>query len=603
MWPDNETTVDLLGFDYLVDSLLVILRDDRVLPVTVGVAGDWGSGKSSLLSMACEALRADEASVVTVRFSPWRFESYEDVKAALMAAIVSELRTRVVAVDGDDKSNVRRLFNRLVRHINVLGAARAAARVGLVAGAAHAGASPDLALAAATLVDPIEPGVEAEPSPSALEAPMTAIDGFRREFDDLLGALPELRLVAVFIDDLDRCLPDTIVDTFEAIRLFLWAPKTAFVIAAHQRIVEAAIASRYPANREGDPALGHDYLEKILQVTIALPALSAPEIETYLNLLFAERILDVAAFDGLRERVRAVRSARRLAVSLNRGIAAEALGVVPAELDQALAVTAEIAPVLAEGLRGNPRQVKRFMNTLELRRRAAQGRGSVLRADILAKLMVLEELHLPDFQLLFEWQLAAGSGAIPELAEAERMGEAAEAPVGGWAAQPHIARWLTSEPPLRDVALADYIYLARDRLTPGRASARLSEALQELLVRLGDRTGAIRTAAVSEVTALGEEQAGLLYLALLEQMIRRASSELIRSAIEIAVAREAFVAALVEALTRAPLSALPDSVAAVLASAFSPPPAPVVGVIRHIANSGSAGQRSVARQMLKRIDS
>jgi predicted KAP-like P-loop ATPase len=69
MWADNETRIDLLGFDFLVDELLVILRDARLLPVTVGVAGDWGSGKTSLIGMADEALR-DDQKFLTVTFSP-----------------------------------------------------------------------------------------------------------------------------------------------------------------------------------------------------------------------------------------------------------------------------------------------------------------------------------------------------------------------------------------------------------------------------------------------------------------------------------------------------------------------------------------------------
>jgi hypothetical protein len=56
MWADNETRIDLLGFEFLVDELLLILRDPSLLPVTVGVAGDWGSGKSSLIGMAEEAV-------------------------------------------------------------------------------------------------------------------------------------------------------------------------------------------------------------------------------------------------------------------------------------------------------------------------------------------------------------------------------------------------------------------------------------------------------------------------------------------------------------------------------------------------------------------
>src|SRR5260221_731824 len=90
MWADNETRVDLLGFDFLVDELLVVLRDPRLLPITVGVAGDWGSGKSSLLGMTELALANEK--VLTVSFSPWRFEDYEDVKTALMAAVIGALQ-------------------------------------------------------------------------------------------------------------------------------------------------------------------------------------------------------------------------------------------------------------------------------------------------------------------------------------------------------------------------------------------------------------------------------------------------------------------------------------------------------------------------------
>jgi hypothetical protein len=94
VWADNETTVDLLGFDYLVDSLEVVLTQPRLLPVTVGVLGDWGSGKTSLLQMVAERLGASPGYVV-VSFSPWRYQAYEDVKAALMDAVLTKVDERV----------------------------------------------------------------------------------------------------------------------------------------------------------------------------------------------------------------------------------------------------------------------------------------------------------------------------------------------------------------------------------------------------------------------------------------------------------------------------------------------------------------------------
>src|SRR5262245_53184327 len=101
MWADNETAFDLLGFDYLVDGLVVALTEPRLLPVTIGVLGDWGSGKSSLMLIAAAELEAerrvntgdqgadddgadddanddeDASPYLCVPFSPWQYEDFE----------------------------------------------------------------------------------------------------------------------------------------------------------------------------------------------------------------------------------------------------------------------------------------------------------------------------------------------------------------------------------------------------------------------------------------------------------------------------------------------------------------------------------------------
>jgi KAP family P-loop domain len=154
-----------------------------------------------------------------------------------------------------------------------------------------------------------------------------------------------------------------------------------YVIGADQRLVQAAIEDRYPAARESGESLGRNYLEKILQVTVAIPPLSEPEVETYLALLLAQLELEGTGYERLLTAAKAQRSSGALSVAMNEGIAREALGELPDPLAEAFALTRQIAPTLASGLRGNPRQLKRFMNTFILRR-TAERRGVDLKGAV-----------------------------------------------------------------------------------------------------------------------------------------------------------------------------------------------------------------------------
>ena len=100
-------------------------------------------------------------------------------------------------------------------------------------------------------------GKESTPEREPVEQ---SIGEFRQDFRDLLNDL-DVRVLVVFIDDLDRCLPANIIDTLEAIRLFLAVPKTAFVIGADERIVRHAISTRYPEMAGQALSIGRDYLE------------------------------------------------------------------------------------------------------------------------------------------------------------------------------------------------------------------------------------------------------------------------------------------------------------------------------------------------------
>lgn len=599
MWADNEADLDLLGFGFLVDGLVVALTEPRLLPVTVGVLGDWGSGKSSLMRLAAAELCATASPdgggepYVVVEFSPWQHEDFDDVKIALMSTVLDAVARRVPA-EYDERVGRLRAFLKGLRHLG----RRAARLLGATSGALAAVAMSDADPETVALVSKVTQAamVEAEgaladtprddPPPAGREsaAPVEDVREFRSEFRALLEAATDVDAVVVFIDDLDRCMPATIVDTFEAIRLFLNEPKTAYVLAVNQNVVEAAIDSRYPELVKSDGAgLGRDYLEKIIQLNIAIPPLSAPEAESYANLLFANLHLEEADLATVLARAEQLRASSALSVVFNAGIAADVLDTVPPALTEDLLWSAQIMPILGSSLRGNPRQLKRFLNNLLLKHRSARRRGVELELPVLAKLLVLDQQHHTDFQRVFDWQVGL-DGPSPQLASAERIArgpardlepneptpakpaskKAAETSpedeaVREWALKPHIADWLRIDPELAGLDLGKYFTYSRDRLSFGVSVSRLAPHLQELLVQVLGDVDQERRSHYPSVHALESGERAQLIEALLERVQRAPASTAVTAVIELAGLNADVLDSVCEGLRRIPVSAVPVS--------------------------------------------
>lgn len=87
---DNETKIDLLNNEAIAATIVKLLRERPDRPVTVGVHGDWGAGKSSVLEMIEAGLEGDEG-ILCLKFNGWRFQGFEDAKIALIEGIVTSL--------------------------------------------------------------------------------------------------------------------------------------------------------------------------------------------------------------------------------------------------------------------------------------------------------------------------------------------------------------------------------------------------------------------------------------------------------------------------------------------------------------------------------
>jgi hypothetical protein len=611
MWSDNESTLDFLGFHHLADGVLALVEDDSLFPLTIGVFGDWGSGKSTLLNMVRAKLEKDETTLV-LAFNGWLFEGYEDAKTALMGSILD-------AVTSNRKLSEKAvsLAGRLLKRVNWMRVAGAGLKyglafalggpvgVGLTAGADTMAMAKEAAekLGKEYSQDEAAKFLKDDPGQNVIRG----VRAFRDDFSKLLEETNIKRLV-VMVDDLDRCNPATVIETLEAIKLFLFVPHTAFILGADERLVRYAVRKRFPElDQPGERIeVGIQYLEQLVQFPIRIPPLGHTEIETYINLLFTSVTQDLLPGQFEKARLAAVNSSAGAlhGVNFNHGVAEALFGAVPQDLAENLALAQRLAPVLTAGLSGNPRQCKRFLNTLLVRGRMAKSREVDLAQTVLAKLMLAEYFKPEWFKRLAELQ-AAQDGRPVELAAIEAKArakpgddtsaaEADDEPTGGpvaktdgkakaaatpppppapeispefqtWLSDAWMGDWLASDPPLASTDLRPYFFFSRDTLGPlGASVRRLSPAAQEALNHMLHESDAQRAVAIKNAAKLSPSDAAAVFEALVAQMERQddlgAEKSVLWKAFQWAETRTELRGQLVTALARLPERAIPPAV-------------------------------------------
>jgi len=545
---DNETAVDLLYYEPIARTVVRLISERSDQPLTVGIHGGWGAGKSSVLLMIEDLFKTQER-VLCVRFNGWLFQGFDDAKAVLVEKIVLELTS--------SRSTNRKVLDQaktVLKRVNWMKLSRRVpgAAITLATGIPTPGTIEDLRGAATAILGRAEDAIddvdlqtaattagnylrEAEP-----ESTPEHMHAFREEFIELLERANVDRLV-VLVDDLDRCLPGTAIDTLEAIRLFLFVPNAAFVIAADEAMIEYSVRQHFPdlPVASGPATYARNYLEKLIQVPFRLPSLGYAETRVYITLLVVLREHPEGSdtFDQLAALARSVLQRPWEGLALERSGIADAFGDdMPAAIGRALDLADRISPILTDGARGNPRQVKRFINAMTLRLAIAEERGFREELDeaVLAKLMLAEgfapELYdaiarssarTGNSDELVMLETAIGRGARTEEEEgADVQGddEGRDEPLPEWPNLAWAKRWAAIEPSLSLVDLRPYVFVTRDHRELFGSTASPGH-LDELLARLMGPSMQVRQAA-AEVNVLPVGDAEQLFEALCAKIVR-----------------------------------------------------------------------------------
>lgn len=525
MWSDNETLSDCIDYTHLIGAVTAIIDNRDLLPCSIGIFGDWGSGKSSLMGMVDEKYK-EEKNVLVIKFNGWLFEGYEDAKTVLMGRIVDEIISKRTLGEKAKKAAVR-----LLKRIDLMKLSGSAIKYGV--GFATMGPVGLAAVSATDILDKFkdvdyERYIKEKQEGNPDQSLRSSIQEFHKNFDELIEET-NLEKIVVFIDDLDRCSPDTIIGTLEAIKLFLFTKKTAFVIGADERLIKYAVRRRFPEIPGDSTEVGRDYLEKLIQYPIRIPSLNTIELISYVNLLFSQLHIDVGEFEIARESILGEKQKKGFDFVFDVNNASQFFNEIKEDHKEAFQLSAQIVPILSVGLNGNPRQSKRFLNALLIRYHMAKSKGIELNKRALAKLMLLEYFKPETFNSFHQIQ-TENAGFLPNIdllekraAGKEEKGADGDAKLSieqeAYLQDSWLKNWLASEPSLQNVDLQPYYYFSRDRLSQmGFSLQRMSPRAQEFYRKLLSEAESVASTALSAANGLSEGDASSIFEALTQKI-------------------------------------------------------------------------------------
>lgn len=526
MWKDSETELDFLDYDYLIQTVQNIIMDDNLLPASIGVYGDWGSRKSSLMYMCKDRLTKKDKNIKCLVFNGWLFENYEDAKIAILGTILDEI-SKEESLSQKAKDIINGLYKSIDKFKLVKGALKYGADFFLTGGMGSlfsVTASQFFKLFQENVdksdLEDIRSNISDELNNKELRED---IRKFQKEFATLLEESKINRLV-VFIDELDRCRPDTILDTLEAIKLFLFEGKVAFVIGADERHISYAVKSKFKDIEGIQIDIGKEYLEKLIQYPIRIPRLNADEVEIYIACLLLQSELKEDNFDKVLSWINTKKQEDFESFKVNSVINLfdDSLDL-QSEVIESLSVANQLAYVLSNGLHGNPRQCKRFLNSMDMRIQMASFKNKTLNRKILAKIMMLEYIKPRIFNKIAE--ITANNTLSKELSSYENGTPEDSSELKMWNEDDWFLKWCKIEPKLSNENLKTYFYFARTSLDEkiSRISSVLSPTGKRILDLLMSRTDTKINQAITESKDLSDSEAASILEVMNSSMLAETS--------------------------------------------------------------------------------
>ncbi|MCS3433342.1 P-loop NTPase fold protein [Klebsiella sp. BIGb0407] len=485
MWNDVETADDLLNFKLIAGIATRLVFESAGEPVSIGISGKWGTGKSSLVKMIGEKLQNDssEDDYVFLEFNAWLYQGYDDAKLALLQSVSD----KILSIAKEKKTLIDKAvsFSKRINYFRALKIAAPAISgaifgsvvagpiggiLGVVSGIASTGKiTEDDVGKLRDDYSKLAPQFNGILNPEQSSSLPRQIEELRTSLTSLLKKL-NITLV-VLVDDLDRCMPNTAISTLEAMRLLLFVPRTAFIIAADEGMIRSAVRSHF-SQTDLDSDLVTNYFDKLIQVPLRVPRLSTNDVKAYVVILLSElavrhNIIPKEDAESAKKIIleKAKKSWQGL---LTRKELNEAFGRYSSVLEKEITIALEISEILSstKEIAGNPRLIKRFLNNLIIRQQIAEEQELAISFEALVKMQLFERCATTTaFEYLARAVTESEDGKPNFIAKLERelqRGNPYTSPDKSWN-NPFIESWIGIKPSLSSVDLRPLLYLSREK--------------------------------------------------------------------------------------------------------------------------------------------
>ena len=263
-----------LGLGEYAEALTEFIRGCDT-PLTIALQGDWGSGKTSLMNLIQEAL--DDETHLTVWFNTWQYSQF-NMDNTLALSMMSKLSDSLAT---DEENGKGQALKR-----NLVAISRAVA----IGGASLIGHADMLK----EVLNEAQSGTRAQndDTDSAI-----GLESIKTGLADIVASRIDsgVKKVVVFIDDLDRLVPERAVELLETMKVFLDIDHCVFVIACDYAVVSSGLKSKFGV-AEGE-LKGKSFFDKIIQVPFKMPIRSY-QVNEYIQKLLQQIGVDCVKGDS-----------------------------------------------------------------------------------------------------------------------------------------------------------------------------------------------------------------------------------------------------------------------------------------------------------------